>query len=170
VNVGLGAVRFEHHNRFLGPRHLKRYLATPYTGITTMNRCHFTNACTLMAVGVVATISFGVTSQAANPSLAPFEFHRQGAASPEAAATALFRGVATESPRHFVQHARDFERTEYDRQSLRRFSMNRIDDEASSFKNSFEQENERCECLILRTGRNAAIDGKIGKELVDVLT
>ena len=71
-----------------------------------MNRRPFTIACTLIAVGVVAAIAYGFNSQtsSADPSLAPFEFHREGAASPEDAATTLFRGVATASPAHFVQH------------------------------------------------------------------
>ncbi|MGC1276043.1 MAG: hypothetical protein WBC44_20255 [Planctomycetaceae bacterium] len=71
-----------------------------------MNSRRFIIACTLVAVGVVTTISFGVNSQAAtpDPALPPFEFHREGAASPEDAAVALFRGCAARSPRHFVQH------------------------------------------------------------------
>ncbi len=71
-----------------------------------MNSRHFTIACTLMAVGVVATISYGVTSRAAiaDPALPPFEFDREGATSPEDAATTLFRGCAAKSPKHFVRH------------------------------------------------------------------
>ena len=71
-----------------------------------MNSRRFTIACTLIAVGVVAMISYTVNSQAAisNRSLAPFEFDREGATNPEDAATTLFRGCASESPKHFVRH------------------------------------------------------------------
>jgi hypothetical protein len=63
-------------------------------------------ACVVVATGFVAAFANGLNTSNAieNPSLAPFEFNRTSAASPEEAATALFRGVATESPKHFVQH------------------------------------------------------------------
>lgn len=62
--------------------------------------------CSAIAAGVVAAVAYGFNSPTSGttPPLAPFVFHRQGAASPEAAAITLFRGVATESPSHFVQH------------------------------------------------------------------
>ena len=70
-----------------------------------MNRRPFTIAWTLIAAGLVAAIAYGFNSptSSADPSLPPFEFHREGAASPEDAAKALFRGVATASPKHFVR-------------------------------------------------------------------
>lgn len=71
-----------------------------------MNRRPVTVACILIAAGFVAAIVYGFNSQttSTNPSLASFEFRREGAASPEDAAKTLFRGVATESPVHFVQN------------------------------------------------------------------
>lgn len=71
-----------------------------------MNARFFIIAIAVFAMCVVATISFGVSSRskAETPSLAPFEFHREGATNPEDAAKALFRGCASESPKHFVRH------------------------------------------------------------------
>jgi hypothetical protein len=71
-----------------------------------MNSRRFNIASTLIAVSVVFAISYGVHSQAAiaESNLPPFQFHREGAASPEDAATALFRSCAAKSPKHFVQH------------------------------------------------------------------
>lgn len=71
-----------------------------------MNKRSATVAFTLVAAGFVAAIAYGFKAPARNlsPPLAPFEFHREAAASPEAAAESLFRGVATESPTHFVHH------------------------------------------------------------------
>jgi hypothetical protein len=64
------------------------------------------NVCTFIAVVFAAAISRGAEPQTAgvDPALPPFEFRRTGAASPEDAATALFRGCAMKSPNHFVQH------------------------------------------------------------------
>lgn len=63
-------------------------------------------ACLLVVLGVAAAVSLGVGPQAAapDPALPDFKFERAGADTPEAAATALFRGCALGSPRHFVQH------------------------------------------------------------------
>ena len=71
-----------------------------------MNSRRFVITCALIAVGVIAAVSYGINSQAAtaNPSLTPFEFDREGATNPEDAATSLFRGCAKESPKHFVRH------------------------------------------------------------------
>ena len=71
-----------------------------------MKRLLATVTCVVVATGIVAAVAHGLKTPATseNPSLPPFEFQRQAAASPEAAARALFRGVATESPKHFVQH------------------------------------------------------------------
>ena len=65
-----------------------------------------TVAYTLVAAGLVAAIAYGFNTSTikAKPSLGTFEFHREAAPSPEVAAETLFRGVATESPTHFVQH------------------------------------------------------------------
>ncbi|WP_442507120.1 hypothetical protein SH528x_006018 [Novipirellula sp. SH528] len=65
-----------------------------------------TVACLLVVTGFVAAMAYGFNTPAisATPSLAPFEFNREAAASPEAAARTLFRGISTESPTHFVQH------------------------------------------------------------------
>jgi len=56
--------------------------------------------------GFIAAIAYGLNTSdtSKNPTLAPFEFNREAADSPEAAARTLFRGVSTESPKHFVQH------------------------------------------------------------------
>jgi len=83
----------------------RRNLAKSYSETINMNNHRFTIAFTLIVVGI-ATFSFGVSSRAetASPSLAPFEFDREGATRPEDAATAMFHGSAGESPRHFVRH------------------------------------------------------------------
>ena len=62
--------------------------------------------CVVVPLGFVAARVDGLNAatKSVNPTLAPFEFHREAAASPEAAALSLFRGVSTESPKHFVQH------------------------------------------------------------------
>ncbi|TWU47797.1 hypothetical protein [Rubripirellula reticaptiva] len=71
-----------------------------------MKRRSFSIACTVMAVIVAATMTYGVRLNAAvaDPILAPFTFDREGASSPEDAASALFRGCAMESPKDFVRH------------------------------------------------------------------
>jgi hypothetical protein len=71
-----------------------------------MKKLLATVACAVVATGIVATMAYGLKapSAVATPSLAPFEFHREAAASPEAAARALFRGISDESPKYFVQH------------------------------------------------------------------
>lgn len=71
-----------------------------------MNRRSIAVAATFIVAGVVTAITYGFDSQSESKiqQLAPFEFHREGAASPEDAAKVLFRGVATGSPKHFVQH------------------------------------------------------------------
>jgi hypothetical protein len=68
------------------------------------SRC-LTNASLLLCLAVFAAIAYGVNLPASpDPALPAFEFHREGAASPEDAATAMFRGIAMESPKYFVQH------------------------------------------------------------------
>lgn len=71
-----------------------------------MNKLSAVVACILIATGVATAIAYGYDSEpkSDNPPLAPFVFHREGAVSPEAAAKALFRGVARESPKDFVKH------------------------------------------------------------------
>lgn len=71
-----------------------------------MKRHLVTIGCIVAATGVAFAFTYDLNTPASNtkPSFAPFEFHRKAAASPEAAARALFRGVSTESPKHFVQH------------------------------------------------------------------
>lgn len=66
----------------------------------------FTVACTLVVLGVAAAVASGVQAPAANsdPALPPFEFHRSGAATPEAAAESMFRAYALRSPKDFTQH------------------------------------------------------------------
>jgi hypothetical protein len=66
----------------------------------------FAIVCTLIVLGVVCAISLGDMLQAttAEPALAPFEFHRTGATTPQIAASVHFRACATRSPQHFVQH------------------------------------------------------------------
>lgn len=60
----------------------------------------------LVATGFVVAFAIGPDAPASteNTVLAPFEFHREAAASPEVAASVLFEGLSRESPRHFVQH------------------------------------------------------------------
>lgn len=62
--------------------------------------------CVVVPTGLVAALAYGLSTptKSVGPTLAPFEFHREAAASPEAAALSLFQGVSTESPKHFVQH------------------------------------------------------------------
>ena len=59
-----------------------------------------------MAIGFVGAFAYAVTAPTAHPDqvLAPFEFRREAAPTPEIAAQSLFLGVATASPRDFVQH------------------------------------------------------------------
>lgn len=62
--------------------------------------------CVLFAVNW-ATVSSGravADEPAADPALPSFEFRRERANSPEAAAAALFRGCVLRSPERFVQH------------------------------------------------------------------
>ena len=62
--------------------------------------------CLALAAGFGAALAYGLNRPASTSatSLPPFEFSREAAASPGDAALALFQGVATESPKHFVQH------------------------------------------------------------------
>lgn len=71
-----------------------------------MNKNLASLGCVVVATGFVAAIAHGFNTPAAsvNPSLAPFMFQRAPAASAEAAAQSLFRGVSTESPKDFVQN------------------------------------------------------------------
>jgi len=71
-----------------------------------MNNRFVTNAGILLCLAVFAAIAYGVNSPATSPdtALPAFEFHREGAASPEDAAKAMFRGIAMESPNDFVRH------------------------------------------------------------------
>ncbi len=73
-----------------------------------MKRLSAIFVCLVAATGFVAALAHTLTARTANDmpplSLAPFEFHREAAATPEAAARSLFQGVSTESPKHFVQH------------------------------------------------------------------
>lgn len=71
-----------------------------------MKRHIATAVCVVVATGFVAAIAYGLdtTGTGSKPSLPAFEFHREPATSPEAAARTLFRGVSTESPKRFVQH------------------------------------------------------------------
>lgn len=65
-----------------------------------------TIACTLVVLGIAAAVAYGVQTPAAStdPALPPFEFHRSGAATPEAAAESMFRAYALRSPKDFTQH------------------------------------------------------------------
>lgn len=56
------------------------------------------------AILAATAYSFQPPAVVINPALPAFEFRQQRADNPEAAALALFRGVATGSPGHFVQH------------------------------------------------------------------
>jgi hypothetical protein len=71
-----------------------------------MKSRRFLIACMLITLGVMAASTHRVHAQTAtaDPALPPFEFHREGAKSPEAAATSLFRGCALRSPQDFVRH------------------------------------------------------------------
>lgn len=62
--------------------------------------------CTLIVLGVGCAISLGDMLQATTkePALAPFEFHRSGATTPQIAASVHFRACARRSPQHFVPH------------------------------------------------------------------
>lgn len=62
--------------------------------------------CLFCTTAVVTATVYGFQPPAVviNPALPAFEFRQQRADNPEAAALALFRGVATASPAHFVQH------------------------------------------------------------------
>jgi hypothetical protein len=76
------------------------------TEIVRMRTRFATRACILLCLAVFAAIAYGVNSPAANrdPALPAFEFHREGAATPEDAAKAMFHGIAKESPNDFVRH------------------------------------------------------------------
>lgn len=72
-----------------------------------MKRQSVTLGCTLFATISAAAIAYGFQAKSIigdQPALAAFEFHRVSAATPEDAAKVMFRGVASESPSHFVQH------------------------------------------------------------------
>ncbi|MEM6692908.1 MAG: hypothetical protein AAF664_26000 [Planctomycetota bacterium] len=60
----------------------------------------------VVAAGCVAAVAYGLNTKVkTEPArLAPFEFHRNAADTPEDAARSLFRGVSTESPKDFVEH------------------------------------------------------------------
>lgn len=70
-----------------------------------MNGQRWMIACALTVSAFMATI-LGARLYAAppDPALPPYQFHREGAETPEDAAKALFRGTAQRSPNHFVQH------------------------------------------------------------------
>jgi hypothetical protein len=65
-----------------------------------------THAGILLGLAAFAAIAYGVNSPATSPdpALPAFEFHREGASSPEDAAKAMFLGIAKESPKDFVRH------------------------------------------------------------------
>ncbi len=65
-----------------------------------------TFVCVLTAVGSVCAIAYAFNSPTSRTAqvLAPFEFRSDAAPTQEAAAQSLFLGVATASPRDFVQH------------------------------------------------------------------
>lgn len=68
---------------------------------------HFVpHAVIVLCLAVFAAIAYGVNSPVTSPdpALPAFEFHREGAASPEDAAKAMFLGIAKESPNDFVRH------------------------------------------------------------------
>lgn len=76
------------------------------TEIDRMKNCLLTSGGILLCLAVVAAIAYGVNSPVASPdpALPAFEFHREGADSPEDAAKAMFLGIAKESPNDFVRH------------------------------------------------------------------
>ncbi|MEM6471587.1 MAG: hypothetical protein AAF802_18655 [Planctomycetota bacterium] len=69
-------------------------------------------ACVLTVTGFAAGIAYGLnatnkldaTSKTVDSSLPSFVFRREAADTPETAAMSMFRGVSSESPKHFVQH------------------------------------------------------------------
>lgn len=65
-----------------------------------------TFVCVVAAIGCVCGFAYAFNSPTSRTEqvLAPFEFRRDAAPTPEAAAQSLFLGVATASPRDFVQH------------------------------------------------------------------
>lgn len=71
-----------------------------------MKRHLVTVACAVAAIGFVGVFAFPYSASTApsGQSLAPFVFRPEGATSPEAAAQAMFLGVATASPRDFGKH------------------------------------------------------------------
>ncbi|MEZ6052110.1 MAG: hypothetical protein R3C02_12075 [Planctomycetaceae bacterium] len=76
------------------------------TEINSMKSRFVTPAGILLGLAAFAAIAYGVNSPATSPdpALPAFEFHREGAASPEDAAKAMFLGIAKESPNDFVRH------------------------------------------------------------------
>lgn len=72
----------------------------------SMGRCYWIGSCLAVSAGVA--IALVVNHQERIDSgmtvLTPFEFQRESAPNPGTAATALFLGVATESPRDFTKH------------------------------------------------------------------
>ena len=65
-----------------------------------------TVVCVVAAIGLAGAFAFALNTYTSPDGqvLAPFEFRREAASTPEAAAQSLFLGVATASPRDFVQH------------------------------------------------------------------
>lgn len=65
-----------------------------------------TVVCIVVAIGFVGSFACALdqTSSRTDQVLAPFEFRREAAPTPEMAARSLFLGVATASPQDFVQH------------------------------------------------------------------
>lgn len=71
-----------------------------------MTNRRVTVVCVVAAVGFVSAFAYALNSPASltDQVLAPFEFKREAAPTPEIAAQSLFLGVATASPRDFVKH------------------------------------------------------------------
>ncbi len=76
------------------------------TEITNVKNRLFTFACVVAAIGFVSAFAFALNSPTSHTDqvLAPFEFRREAAHTAEIAAQSLFLGVATSSPKDFVQH------------------------------------------------------------------
>ena len=65
-----------------------------------------TVVCVVTAIGFVGAFAYALNRPTSRTDqvLAPFEFRREAAPTPETAAQSLFLGVATASPKDFVQH------------------------------------------------------------------
>ena len=94
----------ERHRR--PPGDCERYLAIRSTESTNMKNRLVTFVCVVTAIGFVGAFAYALNSPASHTDLvlAPFEFRREAAPTPEVAAQSLFLGVATASPRDFVPH------------------------------------------------------------------